>query len=667
MSAILNINAPSVEVAVGTIPDGKVVDFLTGNFVLDTPEEYVRQNIEKALVRQYRYNPNMCLPEFPIKLGSSRKRVDIIAFDSPEKPRIQENAFLIVETKKAGTNPKAKNDGVEQLKSYMAACLNAQYGLWTNGDDRFCFAKRFQNKSLEFETIVDIPTYGQSELEAQRPNRKDLMPATAHNLLFAFRRCHNYIAGTEGMQKTEAFWELLKLIFCKIEDERSGVLQFFVTPSELKNAYTSAPTKARIQKILQEKVVEKYPTIFVGADREINLKSNVVAYVVSQLQRFSLLASPVDVKGIAYEEVVGSNLRGDRGEFFTPRNACRMAVSMLDPQPSSKLLDPSCGTGGFLITAMNHALSHLEASERSQWNNPAKPNDFERQELFRKRSEYYVKRVFGLDLNPALVRAAKMNMVMNNDGEGGLFQANSLANPHTWEGEAAQRVPLGSVDLVFTNPPFGANIVIDDESILNQYELAAMWDEQEDGTWLMRLDKKGDKVLQKSQPPEILFIERCIQFLVEGTGRMAMVIPNGILNNPALGYVRQWMLRNTQIIAVVDMARDLFQPKNDTQTSMVILRKLSADERALAAANKLQYPVFMAVTEKIGHDKRGHVIYRQTETGNDLIVLRTEELVEIDIKTGEESIVEVQVKDRVIDDELPEVAVAFREWLLENA
>jgi type I restriction enzyme M protein len=469
------------------------------------------------------------------------------------------------------------------------------------------------------------------------------------------------------MQKTEAFWELLKIIFCKIEDERSGVLQFYVTPAELSNGFSAAAAKARVQKILEERVVEKYPTIFVGADRELNLKANVTAYVVSQLQRYSLLASPVDVKGIAYEEIVGSNLRGDRGEFFTPRNACRMAVTMLDPLPSEKVLDPACGTGGFLITAMNHALAHLDTAERSQWRDTAKPNDLERHELYRKRSDYFALNVYGFDLNPALVRAAKMNMVMNNDGEGGLFQANSLANPHTWNEEAAEKMALGTVNVLFTNPPFGANIVIDDPAVLEQYDLAAMWNKQVDGSWLMRVNKRGEKVLQRSQPPEILFIERCVQFLVEGSGRMAMVIPNGILNNPALAYVRQWMLRNTQIIAVVDMARDLFQPKNDTQTSMVLMRRLSRKERDLAINSKLDYPVFMAVTHKIGHDKRGKVVYKRTETGEDVIVLRTEENVVTDLKTGEERIVQVQFKDRVVDDDLPEVASSFRTWLAEHA
>jgi type I restriction enzyme M protein len=271
--------------------------------------------------------------------------------------------------------------------------------------------------------------------------------------------------------------------------------------------------------------------------------------------------------------------------------------------------------------------------------------------------------VFGVDLNPALVRAAKMNMVMNNDGEGNLYQADSLSHPHTWDSEASERIPLGSVDVLFTNPPFGANITIDDENILRQYDLAAMWDQQEDGSWVMRRDASGDKVLQGSQPPEILFIERCVQFLKEGSGRMAMVIPNGILNNPALGYVRHWMRRQTQVIAVVDMHRDLFQPKNDTQTSMVLMRRLSLNERQLASSGELGYPIFMAVTESIGHDKRGNTVFRQTPTGEDMTTVRRERVIQFNPLTGEERAVEVEIRERVVDDELPEAADAYLDWL----
>jgi type I restriction enzyme M protein len=183
----------------------------------------------------------------------------------------------------------------------------------------------------------------------------------------------------------------------------------------------------------------------------------------------------------------------------------------------------------------------------------------------------------------------------------------------------------------------------------------------------MESPESGNAVLQKSQPPEILFIERCIQFLKPGTGRMAIVIPNGILNNPALAYVRQWMLQNTQILAVVDMARDLFQPKNDTQTSMVLVRRFSESERSQALKHQIDYPVFMAVTEKIGHDKRGNVIFRRTDSGEDFLVSRTEPIMEIDQDTGKEVIRTVEVRDRLVDDELPEIAVAYLEWLAGQA
>jgi type I restriction enzyme M protein len=656
--------APPATVAVGTIPEGKSVDFLTGRHVQDKPEEYVRQNVEKALVRQYKYPPGDCTPEFQIKMGSKKPRVDIVVF-RPGQPHTQVNAQILLETKKPGTSPQDKEDGIGQLQSYMAACPNAQFGLWTNGDDRFCFAKRIVKGEVEFEEIPDIPSAGEDEEAAAKPKRKSLMPATADNLLYAFRRCHNYIAGSEGTQKQEAFWELLKLIFCKIEDERSKDIQFYVAPKELGSDTTAAPAKTRLSKIM-ERVVAKYPTIFQETERKLNLQPNVVAYVVSQLQRYSLLASPVDVKGIAYEEVVGSNLRGDRGEFFTPRNACRMAVTMLNPSVDEILLDPACGTGGFLITAMNHALHGLEESEKAIWADPDEPTEAERAELYRKRSEYLTNRVYGFDLNPNLVRAAKMNMVMNNDGEGGLYQANSLANPHTWRLPESRRVGLGWVDVLFTNPPFGTKIVIDNESVLDQYDLAAMWDQDEHGRWTMRLDKENRKVLQKSQPPEILFIERCVQFLKPGKGRMAMVIPNGILNNPALGYVRHWLLANTQILAVVDMARELFQPGNDTQTSMVLMRRLNAEEKKAAEEKGLDYPVFMAVAEKVGHDKRRNLLYRRTPDGEEVLITRVEIDTRIDPKTNQEVEYENHVQERVLDDELPEVAEAYIKWLDEQ-
>lgn len=665
MQVLRRHNIPSV-VAAGSVPDGKIADYLTGKFVRDTPEEYVRQNIEKALVRQYKYEAKDCAPEFPIKAGSAKKRVDIVVFEAG-KSHTQETTFILVETKRADIKPSDKKDGVGQLKSYMAACLNARYGLWTNGTDRFCFEKT-QSDSGEwtFEEIIDIPGFGQSGDQSARITHKDLRPATGDNLLFAFRRCHNYISANEGKQKTEAFWELLKLIFAKIEDERSATLSFYATPEERSNSTIAPAAKKRIQDLFDQKVIKKYPTIFNQKDDHIDLRPEVVAYVVTQLQGFSLLSSPVDVKGVAYEEIVGSNLRGDRGEFFTPRNACKMAVKMLDPMPDEVVLDPSCGTGGFLIAAMNNAIGYIEETQRAMWVDPTNGTEYERNELYKRRTEYFSNCVFGIDLNPVLVRAAKMNMVMNNDGEGGLFQGNTLENPHRWSPELRKAVKLGSVDVIVSNPPFGAKIPIDDEVMLSQYDLAAVWDEKENGRWEIRRDAQSKPVLQKSQPPEILFIERAIQLLKPGSGRMAMVIPNGILNNPSLAYVRQWLLTKVQLLAVVDMHRDLFQPGNDTQTSMVVMRRLNATEEDIAKRSGLDYPIFMAIAEKIGHDKRGNTLYRRNDDGSDMLVKKHETVREIDQETGKEIIKEVDVTDRLVDDELDEVADAFLAWLEEQ-
>jgi type I restriction enzyme M protein len=363
------------------------------------------------------------------------------------------------------------------------------------------------------------------------------------------------------------------------------------------------------------------------------------------------------VKGVAYEEIVGSNLRGDRGEFFTPRNACRMAAAMLDPEPDARILDPACGTGGFLITAMNLVLHKLDRLKRSTWTDEEAPSQAELEEFYRARQALIQRTIYGLDINPNLVRAAKMNMVLNNDGSGGLFQADSLRNPMTWDEVVQERVQLGTFDFVFTNPPFGTNIRIDTEEVLEQYDLAKAW-RWDDALrrWVVRKDADEQPILQGSQPPEILFIERCIQFSKPGSGRIAIVVPNGILNNPPLGYVRQWLLENAQVIAVVDMQRDLFQPRNDTQTSMVILRRLSEKEKL----KPLDYPIFFAVTTKVGHDKRGNVIYVRDEEGNDVM-----EEVDVSVQVIENGkLVEKEIRESrpIVDDQLPVIPELFHEW-----
>jgi type I restriction enzyme M protein len=638
------------------VQQGKILDYVDGVTQRnETPEEYVRQEIAKSLVREYSYEKKEISVEFILRLGSRKPRADLVIFDEGDV-HDQSRARVIIECKSQKIKPTDRKEGVGQLQSYMSACPNVAYGMWTNGIERFCYRRVDTDGKISFDEIPDIPAKGRTEDDVERPRFDQLKAASSDTLLFAFRRCHNYIAGNQGLQKPEAFWELLKLIFCKIHDERSSdEVQFYATSKERRGLNGRIKAKKRLDSLFDE-VKAEYPTIF-RENEAIELNLETLAYVVSQLQMYSLLESDIDVKGRAYEEIVGSNLRGDRGEFFTPRNICKMMVAMLDPGERQVILDPACGTGGFLITAMNHVIEKIQAAEVNKWGDVERAEAAIRQRVQRFAETYVV----GMDLNPNLVKASKMNMVMNNDGAGGLFQANSLKAPATWDDDLRARQLMGQVDLLFTNPPFGSKIPIDEPSILEAYDLGHVWN----------CDAKTDKwtkteTVQKSQPPEILFIERCVKFLKPGTGRCAIVLPDGILGSPGLGYVREWILRNTRVLASIDLHPDTFQPHVSVQTSVLVLERKTDEEIAVeTAAGRLNdYDVFMAVANHIGHDKRGNVTYVRDRKGNEIVEEVEETLKEYE--DGKPVYKTQRTQRKVIDDNTLQIAQAFRSWLYEQ-
>ncbi|WP_197983024.1 N-6 DNA methylase [Sphingomonas sp. CFBP 13728] len=639
------------------VQQGKILDFIDGlTQRIETPEEYVRQEIAKSLVREYQYAKAEIAVEFTLAVGSRKPRADLVIF-APGEPHKQDRARLIVECKSQKTKSSDRSDGVGQLQSYMAACPNVQYGMWTNGLERFCFKRVESNGDISFDEIPDILTKGRSEDDIERPRFDQLKAASSDALLFAFRRCHNYIAGNQGLQKPEAFWELLKIIFCKIHDERSSnEVEFFATSKERHSLNGQIKARKRIGDLFSE-VKAEYKTIFKEND-EIDLNGEVLSYIVSQLQMYSLLESDVDVKGRAYEEIVGSNLRGDRGEFFTPRNICQMAVYMLDPGERDLVMDPACGTGGFLITAMNHVIEKVRLAEIEKWGGNLERAETAIRARIHKFAQNYI---VGTDLNPNLVKAAKMNMVMNNDGSGGLYQANALHSPARWEDTLRNRHILGTIDLLFTNPPFGSKIPIDDPAILEMYDLGHQW------SYDASLDSWSiQEAVQKSQPPEILFIERCIKLLKPGTGRCAVVLPDGILGSPGLGYVRDWILRQTKVLASIDLHADTFQPHVSVQTSVLVLQRKSAEEVAIEkAAGKLNdYQVFMAVANHIGHDKRGNVTYVRDRQGHEIVEEIDEQAIEY--VDGQKIIKQQRTLKKVVDDNTLQIAQAFRAWLSEQ-
>jgi type I restriction enzyme M protein len=639
------------------VAQGKILDFIDGTTQRnDTPEEYVRQEIAKSLVREYRYAKSDIEVEYTVRVGTRKPRADLVVFP-PQAAHDQENALIIVECKASTIKAADKKDGVGQLQSYMAACPNVAYGMWTNGVERFCYRRVVKGGRVNIEEVPDLPEFGREEEQEDRPKFDQLKPATSDALLFAFRRCHNYIAGNQGLQKPQAFWELLKLIFCKIHDERENdPLQFFASATERHGVNGPLVLQKRIEGIFSE-VRRDYPTIF-KATETIELKPVVLAYLVTQLQMYCLLESDIDVKGRAYEEIIGSNLRGDRGEFFTPRNICRMAVAMLDPGEKQLALDPACGTGGFLITAMNHVIEKVRAAEEGRGHRDRVAVENAISARVRKYAEQFI---VGIDFNPELVKASKMNMVMNNDGSGSLFQANSLEAPTTWDEGLRKRNLMGKVDLLFTNPPFGSKIPITDPAILERYDLGHSWAYDVEGDrWI-----KNEQIL-KSQSPEILFIERCVRFLKPGTGRAAIVLPDGILGSPGLGYVREWILQNARILASIDLHADTFQPFVSIQTSVLVLERKTDDliavERAAGRIN--DYKVFMAVANHVGHDKRGNKTYVRDRMGNEIV-----REVKEPIKEWENGIPVYRTqttRKKVDDDNTLQIAQEFRRWLHEQ-
>ena len=477
------------------IPEGKICDYVDGKFRNDTPEEYVRQTIEKRLVNEHKYLPKQIRIEYTLQLGSRKPRADIVIFDKDCGEQTQENIKIIIECKKEAVEARNAKDGVEQLKSYMSACPNCEWGMWTNGRQKEVYHKYVNDKGqIDFMDYNDIPSADGNLDDINRPKRTTLKNAYDDNLLFTFKTCHNHIYVNDGLQKQPAFFELLKVIFCKIEDERNITkpLEFYATSEERSNPDGQLTVKKRISKIFEQvKNKKKYRLIF-DANDEIKLSPRSLAYIVSELQKYSLLNTNIDIKGKAYEEIVGANLRGDRGEFFTPRNVMKMVVEMINPGADEKVLDSSCGTGGFLVIAMTHVIEKLEKQFEAELGMPKNEWSPEAINTFRDRiSEMAKSNYFGFDINPDLVKATKMNMVMNNDGSGNILQSNSLLPPHEWTDDfrsnlaEALGIDKASIrnyktieffNVIVTNPPFGSKIPIKDKAILEQFELAHVWE-----------------------------------------------------------------------------------------------------------------------------------------------------------------------------------------------
>ncbi|MBW4505908.1 MAG: N-6 DNA methylase [Scytonematopsis contorta HA4267-MV1] len=648
-----------------TISDGYILDFISGEKSLkDTPKEQVRQRIARALFHEYGISVEDMAADFSVSINGKRKKLDIAIFHHDSEHQVENLSRVVVcrQEPKVGRNAvrirdydQAEKD-LEELETIMEHINSCKYGLWTNGLELFYLEKQVKRFEVRFEPIGDWPPADES-LETQEVlSLARTRKADPEMLRVAFRRCHNFIHGNEGMPKDAAFWQFLYLIFCKMHDEKAPRSQrrFWAGPKEQFDTEKRKEIRRRIMPLFSE-VKQNYDNLFRG-NEEITLSDRALAFMVSELAKYEFTRTDVDAKGGAYQEIVGTNLRGDRGQYFTPRGIIKLAVEMLHPKESDRILDPACGTGGFLVAVLGHLLE--------QFRNEANvAPGFESTEEFLSVNErlrnFAENQVFGADFDPFLIKACQMNMVMAGDGRGHLYHINSLEFPNGHlEGleKGRKEIPLESMDIVLTNPPFGSDIPITDQNILKAFELAFVWEKLEDGNY-----RRTGKI-QGSVAPEVLFIERCINWLKQG-GKTAIVLPDGILGNPGTEYIRWWILRHCWVLASVDIPVEAFivEANVNILTSILFLKKKTKDEiKAEDLGGKRDYPVFMAVAEKVGVDRRGNTLYKRTPDGEEIVELKdTIERIRIGDRVIERPL---RRKEKIIDNDLPLIAEKYREF-----
>lgn len=504
-----------------------IVDFITGVPVIAKPEEVAAvQPFAKRLVEDFGYSKQEIIthPQYRVRRSPSDETksypVDIAVFSSVAKA--DHTLFMIVECKQP-----RREQGRKQLEIYLDLC-SATIGVWFNGEEH-CYLQKYVNEKgiNAYREIPLIPLKGQRIEDIGKFYRRDLKPSL--NLRSVFKDIRNHIAGhTTGVTRDEVIaGEIINLLFCKIYDEIN------TAPDEIVDFRhgINEPVEqvADRSKALFINVKKDYRDVFQETD-VITLDDKTIGYVVGELQRYCITEAERDIIGEAFEVFIGPALKGPQGQFFTPRNIVRTAIGIVNPGPNDRILDPACGSGGFLIVALEHVWNALAEEAKRRGLGRA---------WLRKREDAVATINFrGIEKDSFLAKITKAYMAIVGDGRGGIVCENSLLQSSEWRPDA-QIVLQGGYDIIFTNPPFGAKITISDDDILKHYDLGHKWGKRKEGGW-----DKTSKVLKK-QPPQILFIERCLQLLKPG-GRLAIILPDGILGGAKIGYVPHFITKLLQ-------------------------------------------------------------------------------------------------------------------------
>lgn len=398
------------------------------------------------------------------------------------------------------------------------------------------------------------------------------------NLLKRFEEIHDYIYANDGLSPQQTLEEFIKILFIKIVDENSNLNKFKIAIeewNELKSGKTSNSLIKSIEELF-EQTKKLYKDIFEIEDR-VKLSPIALGFTINKLQNISLINSSHDAKGLAFQKFLSHHEKDGRGQFFTPEPVIDFCVAMIQPQPEESIVDPACGSGGFLMSSLKYL------QKNNQKLNTGK---------------FVSKNIYGLDINKSIARIAKMKLLLEANVNTNIFCANSLEDLDALKLSLAHKEGF---DIVLANPPFGAKIT--NPSTLINFDLGHKW-LANDNEYIKT------KTVYPNQNAEILFIERCLQLLKEG-GRMAIVLPNGNFENPSLDYLRYFIKLKAKLLAIINLPQETFIPfGTGVKTSLLFLEKDTPNI-------KKEYPIFFGRVKKLGYqgNKNGTPIYQKDKFG----------------------------------------------------
>ena len=534
-------------------------DYSTG---FKNPEEKVRAAYFSELVLDYRYSKEKIDFEVTIPRRTPEDRADIVVYEDDELKK----PYLVVECKKDGISDAEFKQAIEQVFG-NANSLRAKYAVVVAGTTRTAFdVAGFKPSEREKNVISDIPRgYGKAPKYRfiKGDSANDIKTVSKEELIRALEKSHDTVWQGGRLAPTTAFDEVSKLLFCKLKDEKD-------TPKgkpykfQIGTHETVHEVFKRINEIYQ-KAKQQDAEVF---KEDIRLEPKIVYSVVEHLQGIAFTKTDLDTKGVAFETFMTDFFKGKMGQFFTPREIIRFMVKMLNPTKEDIVLDPAAGSGGFLLNSMDHVREYAE-------------NNYDEREAWEHWHSFAQHNLYGIEINDQIARVCKMNMIIHDDGHTNVISTDALEDFK--EIQAIHRgFKKDHFDIILTNPPFGAVVKATEKNYLDKYKLGAK------------------KKKRKNQKTEILFIERVIDFVKPGTGRIGIVLPDGILTNSSLQYVRDFIMEKCQILAIISLPQFAFTHYGaGVKASLVFLRKKAEGEELG------NYPIFMAIAEHIGYDATG--------------------------------------------------------------